>query len=120
MDALELRWAARFSALEARVAALEAELRVRPVVREVRQILLTPPQAAAAIGRKPGTLHGWRVASRELLKAGRDPIGPPWVIVRNAIHYKLADVEAWVAKVGVVNGEGRWRADIRRDDGGTR
>ena len=54
--------------------------------------LITTKQAAAMLGRNPGTLRHWRMAKKHL----------SYVIINGAIRYKLEDVEGLI-EAGTIN-----------------
>ena len=80
-------------------------------VKEVEPHLLPSAAAARFLGKSASWLAAFRTLDRERIREGLLPLGPPWVVFRGGIAYRLDHLRSWIDAQAVVRGDVSFRGD---------
>lgn len=61
-----------------------------------RDYWLSPREAAEYVGASVKTMSNWRSLDRQR-RAGEPPVGPVYVLYGRSPHYRISDLDAWIA-----------------------
>jgi hypothetical protein len=77
----------------------------RGEVLSLRPKLLTDRAAAKYCARSPSWIRARRAGDTQARREGRQPSGPPWIVIGHSVFYKLTDLDAWIDSHAVPYGQ---------------
>lgn len=75
----------------------------------VQPAVLGEREAAGYLARSPSWLRKRRLEDLDRRRRGGEPTGPMWIVVESSIAYRVADLEAWLAKTAIEWGRSTFR-----------